>query len=405
MRYMIIDEISMVGRKLFGQIDRRLRQVFPQHTCEALGGCSCLLFGDFAQLPPVMDLPLYTTSTSSYLSDIGSNVYLTFDRAVILDQIMRQSGDDSSQALFRDVLLRLRNCELTEDDWRTLMTRTPVQVSDMSSFSNAVHLFPTVEVVVEHNINKLHACGQPVATIKAVHTGPNASKASRDDAGGLQPVLCVAKGAHVMLSANLWVNMGLVNGAMGTMQAICYHEGGAPPDLPVAITILFDKYSGSTLYDGTVPIPPLRRTWSTSGSQCSRLQLPLKLAWGVTIQKAQGFTLNKLCVYIGKKEFCAGLTFVAISPVRRLNDLLLNPPFAFQRLKNLARSRRIEERKGEEQRLKALELLTFPSATSLSAHQSSDHDGNSLFVLYQNFNCLFVYPAHTSNMCNYGFSN
>ena len=54
------------------------------------------------------------------------------------------------------------------------MTRTPVQVSDISRFSNAVHLFPTVEAVVEYNINKLHACGQPVATIKAVHTSPNA---------------------------------------------------------------------------------------------------------------------------------------------------------------------------------------------------------------------------------------
>jgi len=43
---------------------------------------------------------------------------------------MRQSGDDPSQALFRDVLLRLRNCEVTKDDWRTLMTRIPVQVSD-----------------------------------------------------------------------------------------------------------------------------------------------------------------------------------------------------------------------------------------------------------------------------------
>ena len=102
MQYLIIDEISMVGRKLFGQVDRRLRQVFPRHACEAFGGCSCLLFGDFGQLPPVMDLPLYTTSTSSLLSDIGSNVYQTFDRAVILDQIMRQSGDDSNQSLFRE---------------------------------------------------------------------------------------------------------------------------------------------------------------------------------------------------------------------------------------------------------------------------------------------------------------
>ena len=103
-------------------------------------------------------------------------------------------------------------------------------------------MFPTIEAVVQHNINKLHAYGQPVATIRAVHTGPNASKASTD-AGGLQPVVCLAKSAHVMLSANLWVDMDLVNGAMETVQTICYHEGGAPPDFPMAVTVLFDKYS------------------------------------------------------------------------------------------------------------------------------------------------------------------
>ena len=170
-----------------------------------------------------------------------------------------------------------------------------------------------MEAVVEHNINKLHGCGQPIATIKAVHTGANASKASADDAGGLQPVVCLTKGARVMLSSNLWVDMGLVNGAMGTVKAICYHDGGAPPDLPVAITVLFDNYSGPTLSDGTVPIVPIRRSSSTSGNQCSRLQLPLKLAWAITIHKAQGLTLPEVFVDIGKKEFCAGLTFVAIS--------------------------------------------------------------------------------------------
>ena len=60
-KYLVIDEMSMVGRKIFGQVYRRLRQAFPHHSQEVLGGCSCLLFGDFGQLPPVMDLPLYTT--------------------------------------------------------------------------------------------------------------------------------------------------------------------------------------------------------------------------------------------------------------------------------------------------------------------------------------------------------
>lgn len=104
----------MVGRKLFGQVDTRLRQVFLQQSNQSLGGCSCLLFGDFGQLPPVMNLPLYTTTSSSTLSDIGSSCYQTFDCAVVLDQIMRQSGHDPSQVTFRDILLRLRNCEVTD---------------------------------------------------------------------------------------------------------------------------------------------------------------------------------------------------------------------------------------------------------------------------------------------------
>ena len=209
------------------------------------------------------------------------------------------------------------------------MTRTPANVSNASSFHSALHLFSTVEAVVNYNINKLHACGQPVATIKAVHTGANVSKASVDDAGGLYPVVCLARGARVMLSSNLWVEMGLVNGAMGTIQAICYHEGCSPPDLPMAVTILFDGYTGPTLSNSTVTIPPIRHSWSTSDNRCSRLQLPLKLAWAVTIHKAQGLTLNKVVIDTGKKEFSAGLTFVAISRVRHITDLIFNPPFSF----------------------------------------------------------------------------
>ena len=111
-----------------------------------------------------------------------------------------------------------------------------------------------------------------------------------------------------MLTANLWVQAGLVNGAMGAVVAICYDEAGElPPNLPVAVTVRFDSYCVPTLPDGTVPIIPLRRTWLSTKKQCSRLQC-----------------------------------------------LPLVPPFPFQRLANLAKSHHHTEELREEKRLQGL---------------------------------------------------
>ena len=96
--------------------------------------------------------------------------------------------------------------------------------------------------------------------LKAVHNGLGAFKATSEEAGGLDPVIYIAQDAKVMLCANLWVDVGLVNGARGTIVAICYENGHSPPDLPVAVMVRFDCYSGPTLSDGSVPICPLRRT-------------------------------------------------------------------------------------------------------------------------------------------------
>ena len=62
---------------------------------------------------------------------------------------------------------------------------------DGAAFDHALHLHPTVQAVAEYNVAKLHNTGESIATIKAVHTGPNASKASPEDASGLEPGLCL----------------------------------------------------------------------------------------------------------------------------------------------------------------------------------------------------------------------
>ena len=75
------------------------------------------------------------------------------------------------------------------------------------------------------------------------------------------------------------------------------------------LLMLHIRLVGSNLPDNTVPIIPIHHTWSTGSSHCSRLQLPLKLAWAMTMHKGLDLNLDQ----VGKKEFCAGLTYVACS--------------------------------------------------------------------------------------------
>ena len=105
---------------------------------------------DFGQLPPVMDLTLYTTAPQTPLAVLGSSAYQLFDHAVVLNKVMQQSGEDPSQVLFCQVLLllQLKDGQVTKDECRHFMSRTPAQVSDLSPFTAALHLFPTTEAVM-----------------------------------------------------------------------------------------------------------------------------------------------------------------------------------------------------------------------------------------------------------------
>ena len=103
MDYLIIDEMSMVGRKFLGQVDQRLRQVFP-HRADSVW--RMLLLAVRRLWSASTDLPLYTTASRS---DQGSTAYQLFNSAIVLQQVVHQSGQDPDQVLFRDILLRLRD--------------------------------------------------------------------------------------------------------------------------------------------------------------------------------------------------------------------------------------------------------------------------------------------------------
>jgi hypothetical protein len=78
------------------------------------------LFGNFSQLPPVLDLPMYADTKRDLLSNSGIATYKQFKEMYKLEIAQRQSGNSKEQQNFRNILLRLRNGESTIDDWKFL---------------------------------------------------------------------------------------------------------------------------------------------------------------------------------------------------------------------------------------------------------------------------------------------
>jgi ATP-dependent DNA helicase PIF1 len=357
-RYVIIDEKSMVGRRMLGLIDMRLRQAFPEHNNEPFGGRSVIILGDFSQLPPVLDFTVYVNTLRDPLSNNGHAAYKLFKEVYKLNVVQRQSGNSQEQHNFRSLLLRLRDGESTLDDWKTLTTRFEEKLSriERERFSDAMFLLTKWCDVNKINIEQLRSLNVPVAKILAVHTGGNEAKRAESNAAhGLESQLLLARGSRVMLTTNLWTEAGLVNGATGIVQDLLFEEDQGPPFLPITVLISFENYKEPTITslegEKVVPIAPIRRTWeSRSGILCSCLQVPVRLAWAITVHKSQGLTLQKAVIDLGDNEFTAGLSFVAISRVRSLEDILFKH-FTFERIHRIKDSKRLSERKNEEERL------------------------------------------------------
>ena len=187
------------GRKTFGQVDRRLRQAFPQ---EVFVGCSCLIFGDFGQYPPLMDLALSTTDSCSKLSDQRRKVYQTFQKAL---GPSTGPGHMSSWS-GPDILHWLRDAKVTVADWKHLMTCTPTGVQDIPPFATALHLILTVEAVVEWPSSRPVASPSPLSRLSTLDP-----MQPRPQLMMLEAVVFLAKSARVMLTSNLWVDVVLVN--------------------------------------------------------------------------------------------------------------------------------------------------------------------------------------------------
>ena len=357
--YIIIDEYSMLGQVTFGWIDKRCKQA-TGYNDKVFGGKSLILTGDPGQLPPVADKPLYHAKPSNAVGEQGYQAYHMFDKVVKLTVNQRVQGMTSEQVQFRDLLLRLRKGESTVDDWKLLLTRQPSNVTNLCDFEDATRLFYSNEQVANHNHEQLTKLDYPIAHISARHSSALAKKMSSDDMSGLESVVFVAKGARVMLTMNLWSSVGLCNGATGTVVDIIYQNNHQPPDLPIAVIVEFENYRGPVFIENQplcIPICPITVTSQAEVGFHERQQLPLRLAWALTIHKSQGLTLPKAWIDIGKSERTAGVSYVAISRVKSLASCVIEP-MTYERLTCLKSSANLQYRLEEESRLDQLAQAT-----------------------------------------------
>src|SRR2546429_413216 len=106
--------------------------------------------------------------------------------------------------------------------------------------------------------------------------------------------------------------------------------------LPEFLIIEFDQYQGPAFLGDKnskyIPISPFIGEYTHQGVACKRIQFPIVLAYAITIHKCQGMTLPTVVVDIGKKETSSGLTFVAISRVRRIQDIAFYATYPLERL-------------------------------------------------------------------------
>lgn len=284
--------------------------------------------------------PLYSLRPQHIDAIRGSCLYRAFDQTVRLVEVMRQQGEDDIAVRFRAALGELRSATLSQASWELLCTRTANQLSpdEVDGFNDALRLYYTTAEVRETNYNRLAAANQPVKKLAAEHRGRGASAATEEEADNLSAEIFVCISARIMLTTNLWTEIGLVNGSMGSIEDFSWDYGRPTDQLPSVILIRFDSYTGPSFPDcpvGTIPVFPQTRQFDYKGIVCSRTQFPLRLGYAITVHKSQGLTLLRAVMNLNQREHCLGLSYVAVSRVKALKGLLFESPFNFDHFKGL----------------------------------------------------------------------
>ncbi|EGD76622.1 hypothetical protein PTSG_07735 [Salpingoeca rosetta] len=288
-KVLLIDEVSMIDAPYFDQLEQTARRV--RRCNKPFGGLQLVLVGDFLQLPPVTKRG-EETQFCFQAKSWDACVHECFH----LSQVHRQRD-----RTFVDILHRCRLGQCTPSDI-TYIQRSATHRLD-SSHIRATRLCTHVKEAKQINEQQLSKLSGSSKLFTRSDASPDVSRSSL--ASRVEKVLELKVGAQVMLSANVNVSAGLANGSRGVV--VKFDAVGWP-------VVEFANGREETVRMHTWRI----RTAAGRVMECK--QVPLRLAWAVSIHKSQGMTLDALEVDLSR-VFEWGQAYVALSRARTYEGL------------------------------------------------------------------------------------
>ncbi|KAL0220341.1 hypothetical protein RCL1_000195 [Eukaryota sp. TZLM3-RCL] len=296
---LIIDEISMVDSELLDKLEEIAR--FMKSNERPFGGIQLILFGDFLQLPPVK------SNRADPFAFEASCWPRVISQCVELRTVIRQK-DPVFVALLR--LVRLGMTDPPVIQLLTRLTKESKQHVLPSPSSDEIEhtlLYCTNRDVDSENSRRLDALpDDDVRAFDAIDHGPEITKYSNQLNQFVPKKITLKVGAQVMLLKNLNVSSSLCNGARGVVVGF---ETRVPK-----VKFASGEVCKVDLADFVVE--------ENNKTVATRRQVPLKLAWSITIHKSQGMTIEKMAASLNNVFECAQC-YVALSRCPSLQNLNL----------------------------------------------------------------------------------
>ncbi|XP_070561973.1 uncharacterized protein [Ptychodera flava] len=339
LKFVIIDEVSLVSNELFRRIDQRCRQIMRNDS--PFGGLHVLLVGDLFQLEPVYYTWVYNNLVSGHRA-LATNQWKEYFVMYELTEIMRQKGDQT----FAHLLNILREENHTQDDIKKLQRRI-ISATDENYPHTAPHMFTTNNEVSSFNESVYNSTTTQKAIIQAVstvigdvtdevkdvtlrHLNHDKKYTSHMQTGGLAKQLRVAVDLHYDCTVNLDVEDGLTNGATCVLKKIEYKQGLSKPAILWVKFIdnkigqnwrqKYQSFYTSNIKKSFTPIFAITRTFPVNRAYVTRQQFPLCPSSARTMHKCQGYTLPKAVIHMGTRKISQS-HYTAFSRVTNLKNL------------------------------------------------------------------------------------